>query len=155
MVRTFSINFIFNGETINSTTNSEGIATATLNTKDVAGGFHNITVKFEGAGLYNSTEFKSQIEVKFNGVIKVTMINALKLTAVLTDENGNPVANALVSYTLDDGEAVNVTTNDKGEFVCDIQSNCILTMSYIKDNEISCNASITLKNILKLRFLQP
>ena len=99
-----------------------------------------VTASFEG--VVCTIEFDTRFSPKF----KVIMIDGLKLTAVLTDQDGNPISGEAVFYAVDD-EVVNATTDDNGEFVCDVKSNCVLTMSYVKNNEILCNASITLKNI--------
>ena len=99
------------------------------------------------AASFEGTVCTIEFDTRFNPKFKIIMIDGLKLTAVLIDGAGNPIANEPVSYALDGGEAVNATTNDDGEFVCDVKSNCVLTMSYVKDNVVLCDASITLKNI--------
>ena len=125
---------------------------AVINVSGLSGGKYNVKAVYQGDSKYGESVGAGSFDViGANYAIKVTMIDGLKLTAVLTDGYGNPVAGASVSYTLGNGEVVYVITNGKGEFVCDVESDSVLTMSYANGGDVLCNASITLKNMNPLR----
>ena len=145
-----NITVVFNEIEYNISTNDEGIASVKLNTTGLSAGEYDIFAKFLGNLLYNGSEINNTLTVypKESSSIKISLIDGLKLTSVLTDANGNPIADAEVSFVRGD-KTGEVKTNDDGEFTIDVVNNCVLQMTF-KGNEAfyGTNSSIVLKNIV-------
>jgi protocatechuate 3,4-dioxygenase beta subunit len=102
------------------TTDSDGNYVATFPTDSV--GTKNITVEYEGSEEYNGAENNSNFNViKRNAIVSVDPVNAtsmddnISITGKLTDENGTPIADAVVTITIN-GEDYNVTTDSDGNY---------------------------------------
>ena len=141
----------FNGADITLPTDENGTVVFDLPTTSLTGGQYDVFIASSEDFMYDAAEYTAKVNVKFNGVIKVTMIDSLNITATLTDQSGHPIADAEVYYTINDGEKTNLTTNDNGEFTFTAESNCVVNMVFEGDGNFApCNASITLKNLLPM-----
>ena len=135
------------GQNISCNTSEEG----TFVVENLAGNVE-IFVNYEGNETYsnstNLSSFSFKI-IKSSTKIEVISIDGLtlELTAILKDDKGNKIDNANVYYTLNDGNKVNVTT-DNGEFIVNAENNCVINMVFEGDDYLlASNSSITLKNI--------
>jgi hypothetical protein len=71
----------------------------------------------------------------------------LNITAKLVDANGNPVANAVVTYTIGD-EIVNVTTGADGSFAIAGKNNVVIDVKYAGSESLfAANTSIKLNDV--------
>ena len=136
-----------NGEDIVAATDENGTATFDI---ALTMGSYPVTVSFNGNDDYDANSADATIDVVDKTSITIVSIDGadFAITAVLKDVNGKPIANAAVSYTINNGEKVNTTTNDKGEFTATVEDNSLITLIF-EGNEFAeaSNATITLKNI--------
>jgi PKD repeat protein len=124
-----SVGFYFDGGLVASAlTDSFGIAQASwavpLGTTVVG---HTIQARFAGDGLYNSgqsasgpfTVSKENTVLTYTGVLKSKPSKPVVLTAKLTDDEGNPIAGKLVTFTLG-SQGCSALTNASGIATCTI-----------------------------------
>ena len=146
-----NVTFIINGETINAITDEEGIAIADI---ALTRGIYPVEVSFAGIeDEYDPCQANAQITIIDKTLINIVSVSGdFKVTGVLKDILGAPIANAVVSYTVNGGEKVNVTTNENGTFVMDAQDDSIVEITFDGDEiSLACNASFELKNIKPVR----
>ena len=112
----------------------EGIAI--VNVPDLPLGQTKLDVKYSGDGKYapNETTVTATIVPLTVTRIAVTVINETNITAVLLDYDDNPIVDAIVSYSIDGGEVINLTTDDNGEFRF-VATGCNITMAFAGDSE--------------------
>ncbi|WP_298523728.1 Ig-like domain-containing protein [uncultured Methanobrevibacter sp.] len=73
------------------------------------------------------------------------------ISAVLKDINGNPIADANVTYTIN-GEESNTTTDSNGTLVISASSNSVVELKYLGDNlTLPANFTLTIKDLVPVR----
>ena len=122
--------FTINGKDYVKYTDKNGSAFMSIN---LVPGKYNITVKFNGTGLYNPMTVNSSVTVKStvigNDIVKMFR-NGTQYSALFLDSNGNPLANATVKFNIN-GVFYTKITNGEGIAALNIQ---LLPKEYIITN---------------------
>ncbi len=142
-----TISSIVGGENIaNVTTDENGVFTV----KGIKNGV--LTILFNGTIDYFDTEYN----MTFTNAGKTTksFINFdtiesdLAVNGTLVDDEGNPIANAVITYTLNGENATNVTTDANGAFKVQAAPNAVLDILFAgNEGADPVNASITMKDV--------
>lgn len=109
-----SIVFNLSGKNYTKTTNSNGIASLTINSP--ANDTYDLSYEYAGNSKYNKSLGASVVTVKLSSTIKNSgsiAINNSSYTVTLLDSDSNPIANKVIRFTLDNKTYKN-TTNSKG-----------------------------------------
>ncbi len=142
-----AVNFTINGKTTEAFTDDNGIAKVKITE---APGQYNITTAL-GNKTYINLVTVRDIAVP-NTYISVVSVEGMTLTGILTNYNGTPILDALVSYTLNDGDVLNVTTGDDGSFAIEISYDCIVKMTYAGNEFLNPSSKVfSIKDIKPLR----
>ena len=150
------VNVNVNGEKVN------GIVNVTFNGKtfeaQVINGTANVklvmpkeTGEYDLKVSYNGIEKTKKVQVQdefVHSVISITLVDGYgNVEGILKDIKGNPIADAVISYTLN-GISVNLTTSRDGTFALKVNDTSRLELFFEGGNGIlASNASITLRNI--------
>lgn len=102
-------------------TNNEGIAVLNLTNNALNIGQYDITASVDESGVYSSANTKSKLTVtQAQAVLKIDdvtgYVNNIELNAVLTDINGNPIANETIILNVNNG-IITVKTDENGKAV--------------------------------------
>jgi len=115
----------------------------------IAAGDHSIVVIYSGDKTHDSAYNAASVSIVVlpTEFTDITVFGDLNITARLVDSNGNPVANAVIDYTV--GDLIgNVTTGADGSFVIAGQNNAVIAIKYAGNATLfATNTSITLDNI--------
>ena len=111
-----TVTFIFNGKTYTKTTNSNGVASLSI-TSPPAGSTRVISYSFAGDSNYGpSSSGNITLKIKASTSIKnsgTSMKNGTLYNVTLKDSDGNPLANKVITFTLD-GKTYTNTTDSNG-----------------------------------------
>ena len=141
-----NLTLFVNGERHDAVSDINGIATFDL---ALSFGKYPLKVEFAGNDDYNPSEATSSITVMDSTSIQITAVYGdFRISSILKDSRGNGIANATIQYSLNNGERLNVVSNDKGEFTISIVDNCLVSMEF-GGNELNKGsvATITIKNL--------
>ena len=78
-----------------------------------------IAVNYEGNASYNANSTSKYFDFKLNSSISITNESKV-ITIKLVDENNNVIKDATITYTINDGESVDVTLSDGQYTISDI-----------------------------------
>jgi hypothetical protein len=83
--------------------------------------------------------------------IAISNINGTKITGTLKDISGNGIDGAVLSYSINNGAAVNLTTDDEGVFIINGESGKTVDINFVATAKFAASASsITLpKEVVK------
>ncbi len=116
-----NINFYMNGILLGTATSIEGQANLTYT---VIGNDNDLIIvngSYDGCGTYPISLYEGQIrivKIATNSTINANnayVNNFTNITGIITDEEGNPLANVQITLTID-GVNYNLTTNENGEW---------------------------------------
>ena len=106
--------FTFDGKNYTKTTDSNGIASLTLNSKPAK---YLIKVSFLGDDLYESSSFSQKVTISKSPTtiknVSVEAVNGKSYSVALKNQNGNPVSSKEVTLKFN-GKTYKKTTNAKG-----------------------------------------
>ena len=121
--------------------------------EEVTAGKHDVVVVYLGDDCHDS----EYAELEFGSAIlaceftNITVTGEGVISAVLVDESGSPIANANVTYSVNGNASEAVTAGD-GSVVIPAASNSVVLISFEGNDKVSpVNATITLKDVAKLR----
>ena len=123
--------------------------TASYTIPAMTAGDHSVVVIYTGddthAATYKATQVS--IEVSPTEFTNITIAGDLKVSAVLVDDEGNPVANAVIDYAIN-GVANSTVTGADGSFVIAGENGAVINIAYAgSDDLLATNTSITLANV--------
>lgn len=82
--------------------------------------------------------------------IAITAVDGTKITGVLKDISGNVIDGAALSYSINNGAAVNITTDDNGVFIINGESGKLVSINFAATDKFAASAnSITLTPVTK------
>ncbi len=114
-----SIDFVINNVKYNSTTNEEGVAIINLN---FSPGKYSVSASFVGDDLFAPCDFNSNLEIlptiKASDVTKYYK-GSTRYSATFLDSHGNPLANRVVTITVN-GKSYSQKTNNNGVASLDV-----------------------------------
>ena len=89
---------------------------------------------------------------KIASIISITEIRGTTIYAVLKDQNGNAIANAVVEYVIN-GNKQSIITSDDGTFIIEGQKGAKTSISYLGDNNtLAFDTSITINDSVPIRI---
>ena len=89
---------------------------------------------------------------KIESIISITEINGTTVFAVLKNQYGNAIANAVVDYVIK-GNKQSVITSDDGTFTIEGQKGAKISISYAGDNNtLAFDTSITIADFVPIRI---
>ena len=146
-----TISSIVGGENIaNVTTDENGVFTV----KGIKNGV--LTILFNGTVDYFDTEYN----MTFTNAGKTTksFINLdtiesdLTVKGTLVDDEGNPIANAVITYTLNGENSTNVTTDANGAFQVQAAPDAVLDILFAgNEGADPVNTTLTIKGLSSIR----
>ena len=98
--------------------------------------------------------FNSQARAKFSKEAEEIILtnDDLSVSGVLVDDEGAPIANALIKAVINGNATVNTTTDASGAFTIQGESSCVIDISFEGDDVYNpSNATITLNNLAPAR----
>ncbi len=123
--------------------------TANYTIPAISAGDHSVVVIYGGDDTHDSVYTSAPISVKVLATefTNIVISGDMNISAVLVDEEGNPVANAVIDYTV--GDLIgNVTTGADGSFVIAGENNAVINIKYAGNASLfATNVSIALDNI--------
>ena len=137
------VNIIINGVTFNVLTNSNGVASVYI-PSGYSSGTYSIKYNYVGNANYTSCNGSNTLTVtdyslnKTNSILTVNNLSMIQgegnnITAVLTDINGNPIANQYIIFTLSKGTAsINYTIKTDNNGIASLQINFGKGEYYVK-----------------------
>ena len=143
-----SVDFYVDGVFVGSAVSDEdGIATLEFkagSAKDVVySAVFNETLGHAGANISATLKVIEQTA----SISDITIDSNLTLSGILKDGEGNPIANATVSYSLDDVNGT-VVTDENGLFAINAKDNAKLTIEYAGSEDIApVSTSFTFSNV--------
>ena len=146
-----TISSIVGGENItNVTTDENGVFTV----KGIKNGV--LTLLFNGTVDYFDTEYNLTFEnagKTTKSFINLDTIESdLAVKGTLVDDEGNPIANAVITYTLNGENATNVTTDVNGAFQVQAASDAVLDIVFAgSEGADPVNSTLTIKGLATLR----
>lgn len=82
--------------------------------------------------------------------IAITAVDGTKITGVLKDISGNVIDGAALSYSINNGAAVNITTDDNGIFIINGESGKLVSINFAATDKFAASAnSVTLTPVTK------
>lgn len=144
-----------------ATTDENGLASANLNIPQGLDGNYTISARVDGSENYLAGNGTGNLIVSGKEITQIIVSDVVMscrdgsgVVATLVDENGNPIANKLITFTIN-GASYGRTTNNKGQtspFVIKLDpGNFVVSVSFKGDSEYkpcSANASVTVKSTL-------
>lgn len=89
---------------------------------------------------------------KIASIISITEIRGTTIYAVLKDQNGNAIANAVVEYVIN-GNKQSIITSDDGTFTIEGEKCAKTSISYLGDNNtLAFDTSITINDSVPIRI---
>ena len=140
-----------NGENVaNVTTDEDGAFTV----KGIKNGV--LTILFNGTVDYFDTEynltFANAGKTTKSFINLDTVESDLAIRGTLVDDEGNPIANATITYAVNGANATEVTTDDNGVFTVQGASDSIISIDFNGNDAFDAsNINITLKNLSPVR----
>lgn len=129
-----NVSVIVDGEEIIVPLNEDGKASVDL--KGLSSGNHSIIVVYDGDDTYAPSHNSSSFNVPQTGIVPIasefrdiTVNDDLTISFVLKDKNGNVIANAPVSYTID-GVVSSKNTDSEGSFAVPSKDGVAISINY-------------------------
>ena len=73
--------------------------------------------------------------------IAITSVDGTKITGVLKDLAGNPIDGAALSYSINNGSAVNITTDENGVFIITGESGKLVAINFAATDKFAASAN--------------
>jgi len=126
---------------------------AVIPVSDIAGGKHSVVVVYDGDdthdGFHDSKSF--DVAQMKSAAFKDITVESSSISAVLADENGNPIKDALITYKIN-GKQSTTKTDDKGMFTINGISKAAVEFAYEGNDSIEpVNMSIDLQGISPIK----
>ena len=125
-----------------------------INFEDIKTGNYTVIVSYEGDEKYTPSNDTFKITVlpgkKETSITLVSVDGYLNVTGILTDADGNPIANATVKYSIGK-ETFNVTTDNDGSFTISAAYDEIVFEFDETDDYLASNTTVSLKDITPVR----
>ena len=141
-----NVTIAIDGRIIQGVSDENGIVSIDL---ALTRGIYNVNITFSAIeGQYDANTAKATIYVTGESALSIISVSGKgMITGFLADDLGNPIANAIISYKMNNLED-NTTTDANGLFVIQAISNCVVEMTYAGNSTLlASNASITLDGV--------
>ncbi len=101
---------------------------------------------------YKACEDSSTFYVSTNTYIKIISLNNFDVGGLLLDANGKGIPDAVIYYTIDNGDVLNVTTDDEGLFIIKAPGDCFINITHEGDGMTNPSSNtFTIKNLKPVR----
>ena len=108
--------------------------------------------KYSEASTIVNVKVNQKPAEKIESIISITEINGTAIYAILKDQNGNAIANAVVDYVIN-CNMQSVITSDDGTFTIEGQKGVKTSISYAGDNNtLAFDTSITINDSIPIRI---
>ena len=143
-----SVDFYVDGEFVGTAVTDEfGIATLPFKAGSAVDVLYNAVFNETLGHAADNQTATIYVIPQTASIVDVTIDNNLTVSAVLKDGQGNPIANATISYAMGD-ENGTVVTDENGLFTIDAKDNTKLTIEYAGGNDTaSASTSFTFNNV--------
>ena len=131
---------------------------ATVEAAGLTAANYTADIVYRGDDKYSEASTTVNVKVnqkpadKIESIISITEINGTTVFAVLKNQYGNAIANAVVDYVIK-GNKQSVITSDDGTFTIEGQKGAKISISYAGDNNtLAFDTSITIADFVPIRI---